>query len=90
VLDKVDTGIEFLIPAYENGGNSSKAGGVESNEIFGIGGEVVLLSAAQAKVTNLLEKWSQLSLTDDEIGGSFTAIPQRAGASPVAVKTIGC
>jgi hypothetical protein len=90
MLDEVDTGFELLIPAYENGGNSSKSGGVESNEIFGIGGEVVLLTTAQAEFTNLLEKWSQLSRTDDDLGGSLAAIPERAGASPVAVRAIGC
>ena len=48
-----------------------------------------MLTAAQAEFTNLLEEWSQIALTDDELGGAFTAIQKRAGASPVEGKTIG-
>ena len=90
MLDEVDTGFEFLLPAYENGRYSSKPGGVARNEVFRIGGEVVLLTAAQAELTNRLEELSQLSLADDQIGGSLATIPQRAVASPVEAKTIGC
>jgi hypothetical protein len=89
MLDEEDAAFEFLIPAYENSHNSSKSAGVDSNGIFGIGGEVVLLTAAQAELSNLLEEWPQFTLTDDEIGGTFTAIQKRAGASPVEGKTIG-
>jgi hypothetical protein len=74
MLEEVDTGFEFLIPAYKNRGNSSKPGGVESNEIFGIGGEVVLPAATQAKVANLLEEETELLLPQDEAGGSCAAI----------------
>ena len=60
MLHEEDTGFEFLIAAYENGRNSSKSAGVGSNEIFRVGGEVVLLAAARAEVTNFLEKEAQL------------------------------
>ena len=83
MLKKVDTGLEFAITANEHGRHSSKAEGVGSDEIFGIGGEVVLLATAQTKVANLLEEWTQLLLTQDEAGGSCAAIAQRANASPV-------
>jgi hypothetical protein len=89
MLDKEDTGFEFPIPANENSRHSSKSEGVGGNEIFRIGRQVVLLAAAQAKVTNLLEEYSQLLFTDDETAGSFAAIQQGASASPVAGKTIG-
>jgi hypothetical protein len=89
MLDQEDTGFEFPIPPNENGRHSSKPEGVGGNEIFRIGGQVVLLTAAQAKVTNLLGDCSQLLFTEDEIGGSLAAIQQRAGALPVAGKAIG-
>ncbi len=62
MLDEVDTSFEFLIPPDENGRYSSKSGGVGGNEIFEIGGEVVLLTAADAEVANLLEEGSQVLL----------------------------
>ena len=89
MLHEEDTGFELVIAANEHSPHSSKSEGVGSNEIFRIGGEVVLLTAAQAELSNLLEEWPQLTLTDDEIGGTFTAIQKRAGASPVEGKTIG-
>ena len=89
MLYEEDTGFEFPIPANENSQHSSKPESVGCNEIFRIGGQVVLLTAAQAKVTNLLEEYSQLLVTDDEIGGAFAAIQQGACASPVMGKTIG-
>jgi hypothetical protein len=88
MLHEEEAGFEFPIAANENGRHSFKSQRVGSNEIFRIGGEVVLLTAAQAELTNLLEERSQLTLTDDEIGGTFTAIQKRAGASPVEGKTI--
>ena len=89
MLHEVDTGFEFLIAANENGCHSPKSQRVGGNEIFRISSEIVLLTAAQAELTDLLEEWSQLVLTDDEIGGTFTAIQKRTGASPVEGKTIG-
>ena len=89
MLHEEDTGFEFLVAANQNRRHSPKPQRVGSNEIFRISGEVVLLTAAQAELTNLLEEWSQLVLTDDEFGGTFTPIQKRTGASPVAGKTIG-
>jgi hypothetical protein len=56
VLNKEDTGLELAIAASEPGRDSSNPEGVGSDEIFRIGGEVVLLTAAQAKVANLLKE----------------------------------
>jgi hypothetical protein len=56
VLNKEDTGLEFAITANEHSRYSSKPEGVGSDEIFRIGGEVVLLAAAPAKVANLLQE----------------------------------
>ena len=56
VLDEVDTGFELVIPADENGSHSGKSGGVGSDEIFRIGGEVVLLTAPQTELMDLLEE----------------------------------
>jgi hypothetical protein len=89
MLHEEDTGFEFPIPANENGRYSSESEGVGGNEIFRIGGQVVLRTAAQAKVTNLLKKYSQLLFTDDQIGGTRAAIQQGTSASPVAGETIG-
>ena len=89
MLHEEDTGFEFLLAANEHGHHSSKPDGVGGNDIFRIGAEVVLLAAAQAELTNLREEGAQLLLTEEEIGGSFVAIEQRAGASPIKGKTIG-
>ena len=89
MLHEEDTGFELLVAANQNRRNSPKPQRVGSNEIFRISGEVVLLTAAQAELTNLLEEWSQLVLTDDEFGGAFTPILKWTGASPVEGKTIG-
>ena len=60
MLHEEDTGFEFLIAANENRRHSPKPQRVGSNEIFRISGEVVLLTAAQAEITNLLRGMSQL------------------------------
>ena len=89
MLHEEDTGFELLVAANQNRRYSPKPQRVGSNEIFRIGGEIVLLTAAQAELMDLLEEWPQLVLTDDEVGGAFTAIQKRTGASPVEGKTIG-
>jgi hypothetical protein len=89
VLNKEDTGLEFAIAANEHGRHSPKPDGVGSDEIFRIGGEVVLLTAVQAKLANLLQELAQLWLAQDEVGGACAAIAQRASASPIEGKTIG-
>lgn len=65
MLDEKDTGFEFPILTNENSRRSSKPEGVGGNEVFRIGRQVVLLTATQAEVTNLLEEYTQPLRTDD-------------------------
>ena len=66
--------------ADQHSGNSPVLG-VGSDEILRVGRELVLLTAAQAELTNLRDKGPQISFPDHQLGGSFAAIEDRASCS---------
>ena len=81
VFEEQNTGFKSTIAANEDGRNPSVFRCIGSDEVFRVGGEVVLLAAVQAESTNFGQAGEQLSLSDKDFRGAFSAFKCDCGKS---------